>query len=293
MQAQDYIGAMWALGLRVKNIVDADVDDALNTGRIIRTHVLRPTWHFVVPEDLRWLLTLTAPRIHQKAAPYYRKFGLTPQVLQKLATKLGKELAKKRACTRGELAKIAGFSGEKLGHALLYVELEQVICSGPKVGKQLTYTGIDDWVAPTKPKSRDDALDELARRFFEGHGPGKDIDFANWSGLTLADARREIGNIKERAVKLKSPTVHLLPNYDEFLIGYKDRSDSYDPSTFTKQPNLLSHFVIVDGQLVGGWRRTSTAKSLEVKLSLGRELSADERKSLEESERELHRFTGT
>ncbi len=297
VQAQDYVGAKWALGLRVSNIVESDVDHAMATGRIIRTHVLRPTWHFVAAEDLRWLLTLTAPRVQLKAATYYRKTSLTPQVLQKLTTRLARELAKKRACTRDELAKMVGISGPKLGLALIYAELEQVICSGPRVGKHLTWTGVDDWVAPTKPRSRDAALAELTRRYLDGHGPAKDVDLANWSGLALGDARRglELANWKEpapKATKEDSPVVHLLPNFDEFLIGYKDRSASYDPTRFKKQPSLLSHFVVVDGQLVGGWRRKGTDQKLIVQLSLGRKFSTAERVGLEASGAELQRFTG-
>lgn len=243
VQSQDYAGAKWAVGLRVKECVDDDVEGALRDGRILRTHVLRPTWHFVVPEDIRWMLALTTPRVRAAMAHNDRKLGLTDRLCGRSNDLIAKALAGGNYLTREELAAVLARSnieaaGPRLGHFMLRAELDAVICSGPRRGKQFTYALLDERAPAARPYARDEALAELAARYFDSHGPALPLDFAWWSGLTVTDARRGIelagrrvtpvildgrtywhgtGESSTSALSTKPErnVIHLLPNYDE------------------------------------------------------------------------------
>ena len=195
MQAQDYPAAKWAIGLaRARHARTRDVEQAFNDGLILRTHVLRPTWHFVAPEDIRWLLALSAPRIHATNAYYYRQAGLDAKTFAKSCAMIHRALEGGKTLTRAELAmhlkraKVPA-DGLKLAYLMMHAELEGVICSGPRRGKQFTYALLDERAPATKPKTRDEALAELAKRYFASHGPATVRDFAWWSGLTTKDAQ--------------------------------------------------------------------------------------------------------
>ena len=186
-----------------------DVEQAFNDGQILRTHVLRPTWHFVAPEDIRWLLALSAPRIHAANAYYYRQAGLDAKTFAKSCAMIHRALEGGKTLTRAELAvhlkraKVPA-DGLKLAYLMMHAELEGVICSGPRRGKQFTYALLDERVPATKPKTRDEALAELARRYFASHGPATVRDFAWWSGLTVKDAQQAIDSVRPR---LESSTI--------------------------------------------------------------------------------------
>lgn len=294
MQAQDYIGAKWAIGLRAPGLQDGDVEEALNDGLILRTHVLRPTWHFVVPEDIRWLLALTAPRIHAANAYYYRQSGLDTKVFAKSCAVLHRVLEGGQAMTRLELAehlKRAHIPAEgiKLAYLMMHAELEGVICSGPRKGKQSTYMLLDDRVPPQKPRQRGQSLVDLATRYFASHGPATARDFAWWSGLPITEAQRAITAVQPRLESTmvdgltywngdsspswphKGASVYLLPNYDEYLIGYKDRDLVVDPSRaaniVARSNGGFAHHLVVDGRLAGSWSRTLTGNGVLIEIA--------------------------
>src|SRR5690349_18090188 len=175
VQAQDFNGAKWALALRMKQrggaegrggktIREVEIDDAFNRGEIVRTHVLRPTWHFVAPDDIRWLLELTAPRVNIRCAPNYRKYELDATTFRRSNKILGKVLQDRKHLTRAELkaalnrSGVTADDGIRLAHVLLRAELDGVVCSGPRKGKQFTYALLDECVPPAKPLSREEAL---------------------------------------------------------------------------------------------------------------------------------------
>src|SRR5204863_2509420 len=175
VQAQDYGGAKWAVAQRTKTCSDADVEAACRDGRILRTHVLRPTWHFVLPADIRWMLTLSAPRIRAAMAFYDRRLGLTDAVCARSAAALANALRGGNHLTRGELARVlaaAGIpaAGQRLGHLMARAEIDAVICSGARRGKQATYALLDERAPAAAPRPRDDTLAELAGRYFASHG---------------------------------------------------------------------------------------------------------------------------
>src|SRR5262245_302167 len=183
VQAQDYAGAKWAVAQRTAGCSDADVEQACRDGRILRTHVLRPTWHLVLPEDIRWMLALSAPRIRAAMAFYDRRLGLTDAVCARSAAALAAALRGGNHLTRGELARVlaaAGIpaAGQRLGHLMVRAEIDGVICSGATRGKQSTYALLDERAPAAKPRGRDDALAELAGRYFASHGPALPQDFA-------------------------------------------------------------------------------------------------------------------
>src|SRR4051812_14474801 len=252
VQAQDYPAARWAVAQRTASARETDLDRLLDQGAIVRTHVLRPTWHLVLPRDLRWLLALTGPRVHAASARGYREFGLDGALLARSDALLGRTLGGGVTLTRTELAAAlrgGGIpaEGTRLAHILMHAELEAVIVSGGRRGKQMTYALLDGRVPPARPLSRTEALAELARRYFASHGPATAADAAWWSGLTVADVKTGIaaaglaslmvgGEVywtaaSDRArTRVPADVVHLLPSYDEYLVAYQNRAAALHPA---------------------------------------------------------------
>ena len=315
VQAQDYAGAKWAVGLRTTNSTDADIERAVERGEILRTHVLRPTWHFVLPEDIRWMLALTGPRIAQAMASYNRKMGLTPAVFRRSHAVIEKALRDGAHLTRRELGeilrqnRIRETSGTRLAHMMMQAEVDAIVCSGPCRGKQFTYALLDLRAGPQPAIDRDDALGRLADRYFRTRGPATVHDFAWWSGLTIGDSRRatEILGPRLRSVSVDgqrlwmieretpAPPVrgvaHLLPNYDEYFIGHRDRSAignrAKNIDAVTGGDARISHVAFVNGELVGGWTRTLTAERTTATVKPFVRLTVEERALLN---REAQRF---
>jgi len=319
VQAQDYAGAKWALGQRLKDSSDAALDQVFADGSILRTHLLRPTWHFVSPDDIRWMLKLTAPRVHAVNAYMYSQSGLDKATFKKSNTTLEKALRGGKQLTRTELASAldkAGISadGFRLGYLMMYAELEGIICSGSRRGKQFTYALLEERVPQVKAISRDEALAELVKRYFKTRGPATLQDFTWWSGLTMADTKNGIAMVKSQFVnetingqtywfseskppaKTKSPTAYLLPNYDEYFIGFKDRSAIGDVAKQAgvkgDDPALIAHIIILDGQIVGGWRRTLEKNAVTVELILITDLTNAEKQAIAEAAETFSKFLG-
>jgi hypothetical protein len=293
VQAQDYSGAKWAIAQRTRNATDAAVERCIARGDILRTHVLRPTWHFVLPADIRWMLTLTAPRVAAQMASNNRRLGLTPRLFARANDALARALEGGTQLIRAEIAEalhsagIDAADGLRLGHMLMQAELDAVICSGARRDKQITYALLDERAPSTKPLDRDEALTTLAQRYFSTRSPATPQDFAWWSGLTVGDAKRAVAAARVRDHdKPTEPTssVHLLPNYDEFFIAYRDRRailDRVDDIVPMQQGTaLFAHVIEIDGQLVGGWRRVATAKSLDVETTYVARVTAAERRGV-------------
>jgi hypothetical protein len=306
VQAQDFAGAKWALGQRTKGLEDEAIGRAFDEGRFLRTHVMRPTWHFVVPADIRWLQAVTAPRVNTASAFYYRQAGLDAKVFARSRRVLERALRDRTFLTRSELAaalRRAGVeaSGPRLGLLMMRAELDALICSGPMRGKQFTYALLDERVPPARPRSREEGLAELATRYFASHGPASVRDFVWWSGLTTHDARSGIDAARpalsrtmiddvtyllvpsRRAVRLERPTAYLLPNYDELLIAHKDRAVYHEPAA-SERPGSANHIfwhsLVIDGWLVGSWKRTPGPKTMQVDVAPFRDLTATERRAV-------------
>ena len=261
-QAQDFNAAKWALGLRMRKATDAVVEEAFNKGEILRTHVMRPTWHFVAPEDIRWLLQLTSPRVNLRAGPNYRKFELDAALFKRsnkiftTALQGGKHLTRPALKSKLNAAGIDANDGVRLAHILLRAELDGVICSGPRIGKQFTYALLEERAPVAKTLDRDEALAELTQRYFRSHGPATLQDFVWWSGLTVEDAKRGIAQVGTPGFKgTKQSSAHLLPAFDEYFVAYKDRQIAAGPlSTW----DVLGPTFIIDGIAAGKWKRTNS-----------------------------------
>ena len=319
VQAQDYAGAKWALGQRLINASDAALDEAFNKGEILRTHVMRPTWHFVTPADIRWILALTAPRVHVANAFMYRTLELDQAILQKGNATLEKSLQGGKQLTRSELESIfqkAGIAakGVRLGYFLIYAELEGLICSGARRGKQFTYALLEESAPQAKTLARDEALAELTRRYFVTRGPATLQDYTWWSGLTMAEAKEGIELVKSHfvsevfedqtywfansvsPVKEKSPTAHLLPNYDEYFIGFKDRSAIGKVAKLANleanNPAFLANVIVIDGQVVGGWKRTLRKGVVLLELNLLTKLTKTENEAVIVATEQYGKFLG-
>jgi hypothetical protein len=284
VQAQDYAAAKWALGLRLPGATADDIEQAFADGTILRTHVMRPTWHFVSPADIRWLLALTAPRVNAASASYHRKFALDDATFRSCNAALVKALQGGKQLTRPELvsalqqAGIVARDTLRFGLIIMRAELDGIICSGARRGKQFTYALLDERAPQARTLDRDEALAELTTRYFTSHGPATVQDFVWWSGLTVADARLGLAMVGSQLMRELidgqaywfatstlptrdlSQAAYLLPNFDEYTVGYKDRSAAFD-ATHTKklEPRgdiLSSHAIVLDGQVVGTWKRT-------------------------------------
>jgi len=288
VQAQDYAGAKWALGLRMQRSADDQIEATFSEGKILRTHVMRPTWHFVTPADIRWMLALTAPRVSAKMAPYNRRLELDAAVFRRAQRAMARALRGGHQLTRQELKVVIQRAGvhadgvQRLAHIVMQAELDAVICSGARRGKQFTYALLDERVPMSRPLSRDDAIAELARRYFTSHGPAHVHDFAWWSGLTVADARAGLEAV-ERVLaydtvdgrtywfpsSVRGPnkpcSAYLLPLFDEYLIAYKDRSAALDVSRSAAR-DPFSAPIVVNGQVVGGWKRLQNSSSISIAL---------------------------
>ena len=278
VQAQDYGAAKWALALRMRNATHALIEEAFNDGRIIRTHLLRPTWHFVAPEDVRWLLELTAPQVNRRSGSGYRMFELDGAVFKRSNKILTNALRGGKHLTRATLrdvfnkSGVAADNGVRLAHILLRAELDGVVCSGPRIGKQFTYALLEERVPPAKPLTRDEALAKLTQRYFTSHGPATLQDFVWWSGLSVADAKHGIELIdpdlrKELTYwtateppKQTAHSAHLLPNFDEYFVGYKDRPVIDGINNW----DLLGPTIIVNGKVAGTWKRNSKTVELNI-----------------------------
>jgi hypothetical protein len=318
VQAQDFIGAKWAIGVRANGLDDAAIEAAFDRGDILRTHVMRPTWHFVTPADIGWMLSLTAPRVHQASASYYRQMGLDAKTMSRAHTVIASELAGGRFRTRSELAAALAARGieargPRLGILTIHAELEQVMCSGPVRGKQLTYALFDERAPRSKARTPRDPGAELARRYFASHGPATLRDFVWWSGLTVAQAKRgiehaspgldarEINGVTYWAADWKAgrmpAATFLLPNYDEYVIAYKDRDRLLPPGTRPRGGiaglNAYQHPLIVDGVLVGCWTRRVSPGSTRIELKPWRPLGAAAARAVKVAAARLVAFAGS
>jgi len=319
IQAQDYAAAKWAIGLRLPNTTDKIIDKAFNAGEILRTHVMRPTWHFVAPEDIRWLIELTAPRVKAQCAHMNRKMELGEEIFKRCNKIIIKALKGCKYLTRAELGGVLEKAGItvndlRLTYITLRAELDAVICSGPRNGKQFTYALLDERVAESATLNRDEAIAELTKRYFTSHGPATLQDFAWWSGLTISDAKAGIEMVSAQLQKeiidgrtylysnsqhqLKAKTSHtsLLPIFDEYIIAYKERSLIFDRPEFNKtSPRgnaLFNNTIITDGKVIGTWKRTFTKNKVIIEPTIFIKLTKAQKNAIADAADNYGAFIG-
>jgi len=281
MQAQDYAMVKWAIGARLPDATDEIVTEAFRKGEIIRTHLLRPTWHVVSSFDIYWILGLTAPHIKPLLRSRHRDLELSESTINKSKAVVEKSLIGGKHLTREEIMnqlQEAGISteGQRASHLMLICELDGIVCSGKPKDKKQTYTLLEEWVPKTSSFNREDALAELAKRYFTSHGPATIQDFIWWSGLPVKDAKNALEMVKSGFASekmedqiywcsLSSPTsgtknksAYLLPAYDEFIISYRDRTASIladDHKKAISDNGIFRPILVVNGKVVGTWKR--------------------------------------
>lgn len=319
MQGQEYAMAKWGIAQRMKETTDSDIEAAFVKGAILRTHLLRPTWHFVAPADIRWMLALTAPRVHAVNAYMYRKLEMGNAFFKLSNAALIKALQGGNQLTRVELAAAlqqAGIPtvGElRMGYILMRAELDAIICSGARRGKQFTYALLEERVPRVKKLERDEALVELTKRYFASRGPATMKDFVVWSGLTMADVKKGIELLQPKLehevidgqtywfAELTSPlkeakkTAQLLPIYDEYVMGYKDRSamlGALDREKFNVSEIAFDNIIVIDSILVGSWRRTLSKSEVLVETNFNVSLTKTEQRAVAEAVEQYGKFLG-
>jgi hypothetical protein len=317
VQAQEFGPAKWGLGLRLPEATtEAKIDRAFDAGEILRTHVMRPTWHFVASADIRWMLELTAPRVQRTLSHYLRQQGLDLATRTRAAAVFERALDG-QSLTRGELGTHlarAGIAarGMPLGLLTLFAELEGIMCSGPRRGKESTYAQIAERAPDARRLPRDEALAELTLRYFRSHGPATIRDFVWWSGLTTPDAKRGLEINRARPAEIDgctywttagtprrsavSQTVHLLPIYDEYLVSYRDRfAVPHGPGKVpTRAGGVVpfQHAVVIAGQVAGTWRVARTSEGVSMDVVPIRRLTKVEWGRLDETASRYSRFIG-
>jgi hypothetical protein len=294
IQGQDYTGAKWSIGLRMVKTTDAEIENALTNKEILRTWLMRGTLHMVAAKDIRWMLPLFASRIIPGNARRYKELELDEQTLLKSNEIITKTLLKQKQLNRKELLssleqnKIST-KGQRAAYMLQRACYDGLICQTNTVKNTPNYILLDEIKSNAKKMTREEAVVELTRRYFLSRGPATLQDFAWWSGLTVSDARAGLLNnkpllteetIEGRAYWFSSQNsglsnlksaVRLLPGFDEFLLGYKDRLASLDPIYNTRwcpgNNGMFFPFVVVNGRVEGIWKRTLKKDTVLLELS--------------------------
>lgn len=282
IQAQDYLGALWAVGLRMQEAAEAEIERAFTERSIVRTWPARGTLHFAAAADVRWMLDLLSPHTIASRAGRFAELDLDEETFTKSRRAVIQALDSEQHLCRDAIyqrLQAAGIStaGQRGMHILWRLAQEGLICFGPRQGKQQTFVLLDEWLPPTPKLDRGQALGELTRRYFFGHGPATLKDFIWWSGLTVSEAKAGLETAKRDLVEEAydgrhywrvdhpmSPSgatqvLHLLPAFDEYLVGYQDRSAVLD-GQYTRRTNngggILNPVILYDGHVVGTWKRT-------------------------------------
>ncbi|WP_281634270.1 winged helix DNA-binding domain-containing protein [Flavobacterium luteolum] len=306
MQAQDYAMAKWAIGSRC-NSSEKEIEEAVNSGKIIRTHILRPTWHFVSADDIYWMLDLSAPQVQRFTISAAKKFDYDLKKLDKINNKIQKLLSGNNHLTRDEIMlelDIKRTSKEDFLSAaiMMHAELDGLVCNGRMKGKQITYALLEERVEKPKTKlSKEESLAKLALRYFESHGPATLLDFSWWSGFAPTFCKNAINAIE---LQLNSSTidnqiywfgkkynqenifresVHFLPAFDEILISYKTREASFtgdhQSKTFTNN-GIFKPIILENGKVIGIWKRTIKKDHVKIETEFFNETESSKKEIL-------------
>ena len=321
MQAQDFGPAKWSIGQRSRGLVDADVEKAFNDGSFIRTHVLRPTWHFVARDDARWLMSLSGPRVQKQVASRHRELGLDARTLSRCEAVIAKAVDGNRHLTRKELGRVLqgkriDIEGQRLPHILSHCELEMVICSGKLDGKQQTYASFDERVGTRSRKlDRPEAVIELVKRYLTGHGPSTVADLKWWSGLTGGDINQALDALGDSVASLTIGELtlwamddhpdpvpprrgaDLLQTYDEVVVGYSASRFFGDPRADQaraawRDRSVPGATVLVNGAVAGHWKRSARGKKLDVAFVTYETPKPATERALEKAAADLGGFLG-
>ena len=315
VQAENYAQATWAVAARTPGLTQGQFTQLFDQGAVLRTHVLRPTWHFVDPQDIRWLVDLTAPGMRRPLRQLQRQLEVDDARLAVSAEVITAALSGGMHLTREELRtrlQDAGLraDGQRLGVMLMYAESETLICSGALRDKEQTYALVDERAPGGKPLERQEALAEVARRYFSGHGPATERDLAYWATLTLTDVRKGLSAVADQLQHLDhegrtywfaepaddappDPRAHLLQILDEYFRGYQDSRYLLDADGLVPRGRTATvGMTLVDGQMVGEMRRQVGHDAVTFEVALFRELGDDQLAAVEDAAQRYGAFLG-
>jgi hypothetical protein len=327
MQAQDYEMAKWAIALRLSAANESTIETALSKGEILRTHILRPTWHIVAAENLRWMMDLSAPQLIRTLNSYNKQVGLETKDLIKAEKNILKILAKNNHSTRDEIMLV--LQKEKIktddyrsAHIMFHCELNGLVCNGIRKGKEISYALLDERIPVSKKISREEALKKLAEIYFQSHSPATLKDFGWWSGLNQTDAKIAIESINKKLETIQAndltyyvyetdsvsgdipPTpfkggitankeIYLLPAFDEYLISYAHRFDAIEKEkaalAFTNN-GIFKPVIIHQGKVIGIWKRTISGKKMKTEIFPFEKISNQLEKEIEQKMEEFIKY---
>jgi hypothetical protein len=319
IQAQDYAMAKWAIGSRC-DATEKVIEEAINAGAIIRTHILRPTWHFVAAQDIYWMLDVSGPQVKRIVTSYVKKYGFDERKLEQLNVTIESILAGNNHLTRDEIMKELSVkkivSEEFLGAAIMmYAESVGLVCNGKMKGKQITYALLEERVAkPIVKLTKEEALAKLAKRYFESHGPATLLDFSWWSGFSPTSCKLVIRAIESELNSFEidnqkywfgtnctmednfRKSIHFLPAFDEILISYKSREASilleHQSKAFTNN-GIFKPIILENSKVIGTWKRTVKKEHTKVEASFFYEIENAKKAALFESIRSFENYLET
>lgn len=319
MQAQDYAMAKWAIGSRC-DASENKIEEAINSAKIIRTHILRPTWHFVSPDDIYWMLDLSAPQVKRFTASAAKKFGYDAKKLDQTNNTIEKLLAGNNHLTRDEIMLELGIKKTSkedfLSSAIMMnAELDGLVCNGKMKGKKITYALLEERVSkPQNKLSKEEALAKLAQRYFESHGPATLLDFSWWSGFPLTTCKLVLNAIELQLNKITienqeywfkndssdahnfRESIHFLPAFDEILISYKTREASFktehQSKVFTNN-GIFKPIILENGKVIGIWKRTIKKDHVKIETEFFNETQSSKKKLLFEGIKSFEKFLET
>lgn len=293
MQSQSLDLAKWAIGVRLQGKNVQAVNEALDTGKIIRTHILRPTWHFVSVKDLRWMFDLSNPRLKPIYQSYCKMLGADESFIYRGVSIVEKALSEGEHLTKQEIGDFLQRNNfiadtHQLTLIISYAEMDAILCNGKQRGNKQTFTSLDKWVTDSDKLHKEEALARLATCFFTSHGPATMEDFTWWSGLRITECRDALSMVKDKFIaetvngrtfylpdNLQIPPVSkdsalLLPPFDEFVVSYKDRSELIDAKHYGKvmtKNGLFSPTIMLNGKIIGSWKKTVQKGKPQVALT--------------------------
>ena len=282
MQAQDYLGALWAIAVRTPGTTEAEVEKAIANREIVRTWPMRGTLHFIPAEDVRWMLELLTPRVIAGCKRRWEELELNEKVFTKARKIIERALVGGKHLSRPAVMELLDRGGivsanQRGIHILSRLAMERVLCFGPRIGKQPSFLLLDEWIPTSRLLDREASLAAMARRYFHGHGPATLQDFVWWTGLKASDAKAGLANVAPELERIssdgveywmqpnidtrgsKQPQLFLLPPFDEYLVGYRDRSAALEPHHANQVVpggnGIFLPIVVQKGRVIGTWRR--------------------------------------
>lgn len=317
MQAQNYNQALWAIGQRLQSSNRDMIEQAIAEKKIVRTWPMRGTLHFVASEDVRWMVKLSAERMMASNKRRLKELELDQPILERCKVIFYETLKDGIPASRPFLLNLleeAGIStkNQRGPFLLWYASQTGQICQGPMLANQPSFVLIEQWAPQAKNLLRDEALFELAKRYFFSHGPATIHDFSWWSGLTVADAKRGLEAVQSELISyvsgikeywmapdqaaLRHTHFHLLPSFDEYLLGYKDRNavlpDQHSPKVIPGKNGVFLPIIVANSQVIGTWKRSAKKSAAEISFSLFEAMEKHQEEQAAQAAETFSRFLG-